>query len=77
MHAVLRLRIFSLFVTLSLSLSFSFSHTHTHSHTPRKEMFPSIVLSCETQLGINGGLMDRVSQVYEGTVYMELSTEVR
>ena len=34
---------------------------------------PSLVLSCETDLGINAGLQDRVIQCYEGVVYMDFS----
>jgi glucuronokinase len=37
---------------------------------------PSLVLSVETQeLGIAGGLQDRVIQVYEGAVYMDFSRD--
>ena len=42
-----------------------------------KHMLPSFVLAIENQeLGINAGLQDRVVQVYEGLVYMDLSTEL-
>jgi glucuronokinase len=38
---------------------------------------PSLVLSVETdELGIPGGLQDRVVQVYEGLVYMDFSREL-
>lgn len=33
---------------------------------------PSFVLSVETELGITAGLQDRVVQIYEGMVYMDL-----
>lgn len=33
---------------------------------------PSFVLSVETELGIQAGLQDRVVQIYEGMVYMDL-----
>jgi glucuronokinase len=37
------------------------------------ESLPSVILSAETEeLGINAGLMDRVTQVYEGCMYMDL-----
>ncbi len=37
------------------------------------ETFPSIILDAELdELGINAGLMDRVVQVYEGCIYMNL-----
>jgi glucuronokinase len=37
-----------------------------------KEALPTLVLSVETdELGISGGLQDRVIQVYEGLVYMD------
>ena len=41
-----------------------------------KHALPSLVLSVENELGINAGLQDRVVQVYEGLVYMDLSTEL-
>ncbi len=38
-----------------------------------KEILPTLVLDAEVQeLGINAGFMDRVVQVYEGCVYMDL-----
>ena len=38
-----------------------------------KEILPTLVLDAELQeLGINAGFMDRVIQVYEGCVYMDL-----
>jgi glucuronokinase len=38
-----------------------------------QEMLPTIVLEAEKdELGINAGFMDRVIQVYEGCVYMDL-----
>jgi len=38
---------------------------------------PNLILSAERdELGINAGLMDRVAQVYEGLVYMDLSREI-
>lgn len=41
------------------------------------EIQPSLVLSVETrELGIAGGLQDRVIQVYEGLVFMDFSREV-
>lgn len=36
---------------------------------------PSLVLSCETDLGIVAGLQDRVIQCYEGVVFMDFSDE--
>ncbi len=40
------------------------------------EILPTLVLQAERQeLGINAGFMDRVAQVYEGCVYMDLSQE--
>ncbi len=36
---------------------------------------PSFVLSVENELGIAGGLQDRVIQCYEGVVYMDFSKE--
>lgn len=42
-----------------------------------KEIFPSIVLSVETEeLGINAGLQDRVIQTYEGCVYMDFNKKM-
>lgn len=42
-----------------------------------REVQPNLILSAERdELGINAGLMDRVAQVYEGFVYMDLSREV-
>lgn len=41
------------------------------------EMLPSIVLDVELkELGINAGFMDRVVQVYEGCIYMDLDSEI-
>jgi glucuronokinase len=41
------------------------------------ELQPSLILSAERdELGINAGFMDRVAQVYEGCVYMDLSPEI-
>lgn len=41
-----------------------------------REALPSLVLSVETdELGIAGGLQDRVAQVYEGLVYMDFAVE--
>ena len=41
------------------------------------EDLPSLALAVETgELGIHGGLMDRVSQVFGGVVYMDLSDAV-
>ena len=38
---------------------------------------PNLILSAELdELGITAGLMDRVAQVYEGLVYMDLSEEL-
>ena len=34
---------------------------------------PTLVLSVEEELGIAGGLQDRVVQCYEGVVYMDFS----
>ena len=36
---------------------------------------PALVLSCETNLGINAGLQDRVIQCYEGVVSMDFTDE--
>lgn len=36
---------------------------------------PALVLSCETDLGINAGLQDRVIQCYEGVVAMDFTDE--
>ena len=42
-----------------------------------KEILPSVILAAEMdELGITGGLMDRVVQVYEGLVYMDLGREI-
>lgn len=42
-----------------------------------REVLPSLILDAELkELGINAGLMDRVVQVYEGCVYMDLSKEI-
>ncbi len=41
-----------------------------------REVQPSLALSVETdELGITGGLQDRVIQVYEGLVYMDFARE--
>jgi len=41
-----------------------------------REMLPSLILEAESkELGINAGLMDRVVQVYEGCVYMDLNRQ--
>jgi glucuronokinase len=41
------------------------------------EVLPSLILNAELkELGINAGLMDRVIQVYEGCVYMDLDKKV-
>lgn len=41
------------------------------------EILPSLVLDAEREeLGINAGFMDRVVQVYEGCIYMDLAEEV-
>jgi glucuronokinase len=41
-----------------------------------REIQPSLALAVETQeLGITGGLQDRVAQVYEGLVYMDFAPE--
>lgn len=41
------------------------------------EILPSLILDAELEeLGINAGFMDRVIQVYEGCVYMDLNHEV-
>lgn len=41
------------------------------------EVLPSLILDAELkELGINAGLMDRVVQVYEGCVYMDLSQDI-
>lgn len=41
------------------------------------EVLPSLILDAELkELGINAGLMDRVIQVYEGCVYMDLNEKV-
>lgn len=41
------------------------------------EILPSIILDAELEeLGINAGFMDRVIQVYEGCVYMNLDSKV-
>lgn len=41
------------------------------------ETFPSIILDAELdELGINAGLMDRVVQVYEGCIYMNLEEKL-
>ncbi len=41
------------------------------------ELLPSLILDAEfKELGINAGLMDRVIQVYEGCVYMDLNEKV-
>jgi glucuronokinase len=42
-----------------------------------REVLPSLILEAESkELGINAGLMDRVVQVYEGCVYMDLNQQV-
>ncbi|QQS49396.1 MAG: GHMP kinase [Acidobacteriota bacterium] len=41
-----------------------------------QELLPSLILSVERdELGISAGLQDRVSQVYEGLVYMDFDRE--
>lgn len=41
------------------------------------EIFPTLVLRAEfKELGINAGFMDRVVQVYEGCVYMDLNRKL-
>lgn len=41
------------------------------------EVLPSLILDAELkELGINAGLMDRVIQVYEGCVYMDLNEKL-
>lgn len=41
------------------------------------EVLPSLILDAELkELGINAGLMDRVIQVYEGCVFMDLNKKV-
>ncbi len=41
-----------------------------------KNVLPSLILDAENvELGINAGFMDRVIQVYEGCVYMDLDRE--
>ncbi len=41
-----------------------------------KEIFPALVLSVETdEIGIAAGLQDRVTQTYEGLVYMDFDRE--
>jgi glucuronokinase len=41
------------------------------------EILPTLILEAERdELGINAGFMDRVIQVYEGCVYMDLSREI-
>jgi len=45
-----------------------------HGVTIPDEVLPTLVLRAELkELGINAGYMDRVIQVYEGCVYMDLS----
>jgi glucuronokinase len=45
-----------------------------HGVSIRDEVLPTLVLRAELkELGINAGYMDRVIQVYEGCVYMDLS----
>lgn len=39
------------------------------------EIQPTLVLSIELELGITGGLQDRVIQCYEGLVYMDFAKE--
>jgi glucuronokinase len=42
-----------------------------------RETQPNLVLSAELdELGITAGLMDRVAQIYEGLVYMDLSEDL-
>ncbi|MDP8256330.1 MAG: hypothetical protein P9M14_11325 [Candidatus Alcyoniella australis] len=42
-----------------------------------RELLPSLILSVEREeLGIGAGLMDRVIQVYEGLVFMDLGREL-
>lgn len=41
------------------------------------EILPSLILDAELEeLGINAGFMDRVIQIYEGCVYMNLNQEI-
>ena len=47
---------------------------HYDINIPLQEQ-PQLVLKCETDLGINAGLQDRVIQVYEGAVAMDFSDE--
>ena len=47
---------------------------HYGVEVPLEEQ-PSLVLSCEADLGIIAGLQDRVIQCYEGVVYMDFSDE--
>ena len=42
-----------------------------------KEILPSLILNAELEeLGINAGFMDRVIQVYEGCMYMDLNQKI-
>lgn len=42
-----------------------------------RQVLPSLILDAESkELGINAGLMDRVVQVYEGCVYMDLNQQI-
>ena len=42
-----------------------------------REILPTLILQAETEeLGINAGFMDRVIQVYEGCVYMNLDRQL-
>ena len=42
-----------------------------------KPLIPNLILSVETEeLGISAGLQDRVTQVYEGLVYMDFDQEL-
>lgn len=42
-----------------------------------QEILPSLILNAELEeLGINAGFMDRVIQVYEGCVYMDLDQKI-
>eukprot|EP00667_Euglena_gracilis_P006180 EG_transcript_6230 len=48
----------------------------TAAHLPR-ELMPNFVLSVENEeLGIAGGLQDRVAQVYEGLLYMDFDRQL-
>lgn len=48
-----------------------------HSIDISKEILPSLILNAELEeLGINAGFMDRVVQVYEGCMYMDLNQKI-